>query len=173
MSPTSAPVSWARGLEGVPGGVLAFAAMCLLGLLAIVCGVLFEIGRVRREGAGSGPAIAREQFGWRMASALVWSVALGLLAYGSSWGWPRHKLGLGLDGRGWLQVLGWAMLLILLGIVLLAHDLWRVKARTSAQETAFRASLSLLAQQEIENAARLRSDQPRSDEPRSEVSNSS
>ncbi len=166
MAPSSASNSasasasaslWARGLAGVPGGVLAFAALCLLALLAVACGVLFEIGRARRESASesrssAGSVIGRAQFGWRLASALVWCAALALLAYASSWGWPRRGLGLGLDGRGWLQVLGWAMIFIFIGLVLLAQDLWRVRARASAQEAAFRTGLSLLAQQEIERA---------------------
>ena len=165
MESSSASVSGAApSLEGVPGGALAFAVLCLLGLLAIVCGVLFEIGRVRREGAGQGLIVAREQFAWRMGSALVWFVALGLLAYASSWGWPRRALALGLDGRAWLQVLGWAMLLTLIGLALLAHDLWRVRSRTAAQEAAFKAGLSLLAQQEIERAQNQKARRPENPE---------
>lgn len=161
MDPSSASVSpgvspATSSLQGVPGGALAFSVLCLLGLLTIVCGVLFEVGRVRREGAGKGIVVARDQFAWRMGSALVWFIALCLLAYASSWGWPRKALALGLDGRAWLQVLVWAMLLTLVGILLLAHDLWRVRSRTSAQEAAFKAGLALLAQQEIERAQALR-----------------
>ncbi len=150
-SASASSSSWTRGLLGVPSGVLAFAALCLLALLAIGCGVLFEIGRVRRD-ASANALIGRAQFRWRMASALVWCVSLGLLAFASSWGWPRRALHLGLDGRSWLQILGWAMIFILVGLILLAQDLWRVRARSTAQEAAFRAGLSLLAQQEIERA---------------------
>jgi hypothetical protein len=162
MSSSSAAfASWSRGLSGVPSSSLIFAVLCLLALLAVVCGALFEIGRVRREGESGNVVIGRGQFGWRMASALVWCVALGLLAYASSWGWPRQKLALGLDARTWLQVLAVAMMLIFVGLMLLAHDLWRVKARSAAQEAAFHAGLSLIAQQEIERAKNL----PKSENP--------
>ena len=162
---SSSAAPWARGLAGVPGGALAFAGLCLLGVLAIVCGLLFEIGRVRREGASGNVVIGRGQFSWRVASGIVWCAALGLLAYASSWGWPRHALGLGLDGRVWLRLLACTMILVLIGLMLLAHDLWRVRARSAAQEEAFRQGLNEIAQQEIERARQNRVQNPESKTP--------
>jgi hypothetical protein len=143
---------WLRGLAGVPLGVFSFAVLCAIGLGCVLGGVIFEIRRVRREGEASSAITGRGQFGWRMASALIWCCALGLLVFACSWGWPRRALGLGLDGRSWLQVLGVAMLLVLVGLMLLAQDLWRVRTRSRVQEEAFRQGLEALAQQEIERA---------------------
>jgi hypothetical protein len=149
---------------GVPAGALAFALLCLLALLAVLCDVLFEVGRVRREDPTGNIVIARSQFHLRLLSALVWCLALGLLAYCASLGWPVSRPGAssggpavlqsGLDPRRWLSLMGGAMLLVLIGIALLFYDLWRVRARARVQEGLFHQQLELMAQREAERLQR-------------------
>lgn len=140
-------------------GQLFFGIICVLALLAIICGALYEIGRVRRESASGNIVISPAQFRLRLLSALIWFIALATLAYCATLGLPVRENGVivrGLWPRQWVALMGGSFLLILIALVLLAYDVWRVSVRSRAQESFFEQQLQQLAQREIEHAQNLK-----------------
>ena len=140
-------------------GQLVFGIICVLALIAIVCGALFEIGRVRRENGSGNIVISQTQFRLRLLSALIWFVALSSLAYCATIGLPVRENGVivrGLLPRQWAAMTGGALMLVVIAVLLLAYDVWLVRARSRVQEAFFEQQLEQLAQREIEHAQNLK-----------------
>ena len=140
-------------------GQLVFGIICVLALLAIICGALYEIGRVRRESSSGNIVISPSQFRLRLLSAAVWFIALATLAYCATFGLPVRENGVvvrGLVLKQWLALTGGAFLLVIIALALLAYDIWRVRARSRVQESRFQQQLEQLAQREIEHAQQLK-----------------
>ncbi len=142
-------------IVGLTRGQFVFGIVCLLALVAIICGALYEIGRVRRESRSGNIVISQAQFRLRLLSAAIWFIALATLAYCSTLGLPVRENGVvvrGLWPKQWAALTGGSLLLIVIALILLAYDVWRVSARSRAQETFFEKQLEELAQREIEHA---------------------
>ena len=161
-----------ENIVGLSRGQLAFGILCMLALLAIVCGALYEIGRVRRESSSGNIVISQSQFRLRLLSALIWFIALATLAYCATLGLPVRENGIvvrGLWPKQWAALTGGSLLLVVIALTLLAYDVWRVSARSRAQEAFFQQQLEQLAQREIEHATHLR-EHPETDHPNDQSS---
>ncbi len=130
-----------------------FAAFCLLGLVAVWCGALFEIGRQKRGGA-----ISKRHFRWRMISALLWTLILGTLCFATLRFWPGATSNAENVKRFVPLILG-AIALMLPAFVLLIFDFYLTAQTRRLQTTRMKQDLGEIARREIERAqteARLR-----------------
>ena len=156
-----------ENIAGLSRGQFIFGIVCMLALVAIICGALYEIGRVRRESRSGNIVISQSQFRLRLLSALIWFIALATLAYCSTLGLPVRENGVvvrGLFPKQWAALTGGSLLLIVIALILLAYDVWRVGARSRAQESFFEKQLAELAQREIEHAQNMKkTDKPTTD----------
>ncbi len=156
-------------------GQLIFGVLCVLALIAIICGALFEIGRVRRESQSGNIVISHAQFRLRLLSALIWFIALATLAYCATIGLPVRENGIivrGILPKQWAALTGGALLLVVIAVILLAYDVWRVNVRSRAQESFFEQQLQQLAQREIEHAQNLKKTDALKDAPQTESTGS-
>lgn len=148
-------------------GQLFFGITCVLALVAIVCGALYEIGRVRREDNSGNIVISQTQFRLRLLSAFIWFIALSSLAYCATIGLPVRENSVivrGLLPKQWAAMTGGALMLVVIAVLLLAYDVWLVRARSRVQEAFFEQQLEQLAQREIEHAQNMKkSDSPSPD----------
>jgi hypothetical protein len=142
----------------VPGGEMAgesaktvFTVSCLLCLVAIAAGALLEIVRQTR-----GESLLRPwQFRLRVFSALVWMIALASLAYAVAFLWPQQHAALAIrkaQAEKFLSVISGAMILLLIGIILLAYDMWQLARERRLKEAQFNLQLVDMARTEIEKA---------------------
>lgn len=133
---------------------LAFGLLCIAALLAVAIGALLEIARARRAVLGgdatveTSTLVSRNQFRLRMLSAVVWMIVLASLAYATLMLWPAP--GDSVTARRFVAVVSGALLLILIGLFLLAYDMWLVGRQRRLQEKQFERQLNDLAQSEIE-----------------------
>ncbi|MDF2439822.1 MAG: hypothetical protein JWN98_806 [Abditibacteriota bacterium] len=150
-----------------------FAILCLVALIAVAIGALLEIARARRAGAaGTAGAegatlVGRNQFWLRMLSAVVWMIVLGSLAYATLFLWPAP--GDDVTARRFVAVVSGSILLVLIGVLLLAYDMWLVSRQRRLQEKHFERQLNAMAQLEIERLAAhhpaVPADKPRNSSP--------
>lgn len=137
---------------------VAFALLCVLAMIAVVCGAVYEVGRTRREAAERQGEAARGeilrdlappgQLRLRLFSASVWILALGSFAFAMLWLWP--SAGDRVMARKFLSVVSGASLLLLVALWLLAYDLWQVWRLRRARERAFERQLETIAQLEMD-----------------------
>lgn len=106
-----------------PTGRMVFALLCVLGIIALAGGLLFEIGRQKR--AGSATLVSPRQFRVRVISAVVWMGVLGLFAYAMMFLWPTAgKTPEGAaQAKNFILTMGAAVTLICIGIMLLCYDI--------------------------------------------------
>lgn len=127
---------------------VVFAALCLLGLIAILCGALFEFGRQKRS-----PTISSRHFRWRMVSALVWTVILGSLGYATLFLWPVPPTAVAV--KRFATVLVASMSLMLVAFVLMLFDFYLTSKTRQVQSALMQQELAEIARVEIERAQRL------------------
>lgn len=133
-----------------------FGLLCLAGLIAVAVGAVLEIGRARRAAQESMPAdgaplVGVNQFRLRILSAVVWMIVLGALAYATMFLWPTP--GDMVTARRFVALVSGAVSLIVIGLFLLAYDMWLVSRRRRMQEKYFERQLNEMAQAEIERLA--------------------
>ena len=126
----------------------AFAALCLICMVALGCGAAWEMRRQKR-----GATISRRHFRWRMASAMLWLLILGSLAYATLFLWP-HGPNAKVIGQKFIAVVGGSMALMLIGFMLLFFDLYLTSKTRKIQTARLQIELSELARHEIEEAKR-------------------
>ena len=124
-----------------------FAALCLLGLIAIWCGAALEFSRQKR-----GATISRRHFRWRMVSALLWTLILSSLAYATLWLWPQTTA----EARKFGAVLAGSMALMMLAFVLMIFDFYLTAQTRKIQTARMEHDLGEIARLEIERAQRLK-----------------
>jgi hypothetical protein len=128
-----------------------FVVSCLLGLVAIAVGALLEITRQRRGESLLRPSLFR----LRIVSALIWILTLGSLAYAVAFLWPQHDAAFALrraQAEKFLSVVSGALLLLLIGVLLLAYDMWQLARERRLKEAQFHLQMANMAQAEIEKA---------------------
>jgi hypothetical protein len=106
-----------------PTGRMVFALLCVLGMILLAGGLLFEIGRQKRSGGHT--LVSPRQFRVRVISALVWMGVLGLFAYAMMFLWPtagNTPLGKA-QATNFILTMGAAVTLICVGIMLLCYDI--------------------------------------------------
>ena len=123
-----------------------FAGFCLLCLVAVWCGALFEIGRQKR-----GAAISVRHFRWRMISALLWTLILGMLAFATLRFWPADATDI-VNARRFVPLVSGAMALLLPAFVLLAFDFYLTAQTRRLQTARMNQDLGEIARREIERA---------------------
>jgi membrane-bound ClpP family serine protease len=129
---------------------VVFAVLCLVGLVAILCGALFEFGRQKRS-----PTISSRHFRWRMVSALVWTVILGCLGYATLFLWPVTSPGVAPTAvaiKRFATVLIASMSLMLVAFVLMLFDFYLTSQTRRAQNARMQLEMAEIARIEIERA---------------------
>jgi hypothetical protein len=117
----------------------AFALLCALGIVAILCGIALEISRFRR---GSG-LISPRQFRIRMVSAVLWLIIVGANLYAVTALWPEGTAsGLSQEeakaqARLFLLVVGGAFSLVIVALGLFAWDLVSISKERHIHEAKF------------------------------------
>lgn len=121
-----------------------FALICCLGLIAVATGTVLEIKRARRGDS----ILPARQFRLRLISALIWAITLGSLAYAVIFLWSER--GDWEQARRFLAVISGAMMLIVIGLFLLAYDIWLVGQARRLQQAHLERNKSELARAELE-----------------------
>lgn len=126
----------------------------MLCLIAVWCGALFEIGRQKR-----GATISKRHFRWRMASALLWTLILGSLAYALLFLWPDSGVNLAnasaaekLKAHRFVALASGAMILLLPAFALLFFDFYLTAQTRRLQNARLHQDLGEIARREIERA---------------------
>lgn len=123
-----------------------FAGFCSLCLVAVWCGALFEIGRQKR-----GATISKRHFRWRMISALLWTLILGLLLFATLRFWPYSPADKE-NAKRFVALSSSAILLLLPAFALLVFD-FVLTAQTRRLQTAhMNQDLGEIARREIARA---------------------
>jgi len=123
-----------------------FAAFCLLGWVAVWCGALFEIGRQKR-----GATISKRHFRWRMISALLWSLILGMLAFATLRFWPSGRADT-VNAQRFVALASSAIALLLPAFALLFFDFYLTAQTRRLQTAHMKQDLGEIARREIERA---------------------
>ncbi len=123
-----------------------FAGFCILSLVAVWCGALFEIGRQKRGGA-----ISKRHFRWRMISALLWTLILGTLAFATLRYWPQNLKDIE-NARRFVPLVSSAIALLLPAFALLFFDFYLTAQTRKLQTAHLNQDLGELARREIEKA---------------------
>ncbi|RYG67218.1 hypothetical protein EON80_14025 [bacterium] len=124
-----------------------FAALCLLGLVTIWCGAVFEARRQQLT-----PTISKRHFRWRMVSALLWTLILGSLAYATLFSWPTPKDPL--STRRFGAVVAGSLALILVAGVVTIFDFYLTAQTRRIQLANMQQDLGEIARIEIERVQR-------------------
>ncbi|HVF09474.1 MAG TPA: hypothetical protein VNA16_01655 [Abditibacteriaceae bacterium] len=130
---------------------IIFALICCIGLIAVATGAVLEIRRARRGDS----IIPPHQIRLRLFSALIWAIALGSLSYAVLLLWSER--GDLVQARHFLSLVSGAMLLIVIGLFLLAYDIWLVRHARRLQQAHLERTKSQLARAEIERVRQERS----------------
>lgn len=126
-----------------------FALLCLLAMLAVGAGALLEINRTRRGES----IITLNHLRLRVLSAVVWMLILGSMACTLLVLWPEAG-----DERAklrFLSVTSGIFLLLIIGLLLLLYDVWRVSLQRRQQQKRFEQQRNALARAEIEKQHRV------------------
>jgi hypothetical protein len=124
-----------------------FAALCLLGLITIWCGAVFEARRQQKS-----PTISKRHFRWRMVSALLWTLILGSLAYATLFTWPVPK---DYDSvRRFGAILAGSLMLMMVAFMVIIFDFYLTAQTRRIQTARMQQDLGEIARVEIERAQR-------------------
>src|SRR5688572_8032056 len=136
----------------MPTSRVAFAVLCILGIIAISVGATLEIGRFRRGDS----LVPLRQFRLRLVSATTWIVCLATFFYAVIWIWPDSippgvapsVLAKSQANTFALVLLG-AIGLLLIGLFLLIIDVWQTSVTRRMHEARARANRVELAREEV------------------------
>lgn len=134
-----------------------FAALCVLGLVAIWCGAGFEARRQQRT-----PTISKRHFRWRMVSAGLWTLILGSLAYGTLFSWPTP--GDLTTGRRFVAIVAGSMALMLIAGIVTVFDFYLTAQTRRLQTARMQQDLGEIARHEIERLQRAKSEREGGDQ---------
>ena len=128
----------------IPTERIIFALICCIGIIAVATGAALEIRRARRGRS----IIPPRQIRLRLFSALIWIITLGSLSYAVLllWSEPGDLA----QARRFVGVISGVMLLIVIGLLLVAYDLWLVGQARRLQQAKFKLNMDDLARAEIE-----------------------
>ena len=140
----------------VPTERIIFALFCCIGIIAVATGAALEIRRARHGSS----IIPPRQMRLRLFSAVIWIITLGSLSYAVLLLWPEPgNLG---QARRFLGIISGAMLLIVIGLLLVAYDLWLLGQARRLHQAKFKLNMDEMARAEIE---RVRQEQTSGGEP--------
>lgn len=123
-----------------------FAALCFLGLTAILSGAAWEWRRQKR-----GATISARHFRWRMVSALLWTLILGSLGWATLFSWPASRQDV-VTAQRFGAVLAGAMMLMMVAFVLMIFDFYLTAKTRQIQTARMQHDLGEIARREIERA---------------------
>ena len=133
---------------------LIFGALCVAGMFAILAGLLFEWGRMKRGDSVLSP----RQLRWRIVGGSLWVLVLGSFAYATMFLWPTTLNDVA-TGRRFIAVMAGASVLLILALVITAFDAYLTLKGAQLQREKFERDAENLASAEIE---RIRAEHGRS-----------
>jgi len=125
--------------------LIVFSLACAIGAIAVLCGAWLEIVKMRRGET----TVTPRHYRWRLASAAVWVAALGSMGYATGFSWPKDDHDK-IAARHFVRSMEGGMCLLLVGLVLLAFDLWMTAREREIYTRKLQIDLDLMAKQEIE-----------------------
>ena len=119
----------------IPTERIIFALICCIGIIAVATGAALEIRRARRGSS----IIPPRQIRLRLFSALIWIITLGSLSYAGLllWSEPGDRV----QARRFVGVISGVLLLIVIGLLLVAYDLWLVGQARRLQQAKFKLNM--------------------------------
>jgi hypothetical protein len=124
-----------------------FATLCTAGLITIWGAVLFELRRQQQSAT-----ISQRHLRWRMVSAVLWTLILGCLTYGTLFSWPVH--GDAVSTKRFGAILGGSILLMMVAFVVIIFDFYLTVQTRKIQTARMQQDLGEIARLEIERAKR-------------------
>ena len=128
---------------------LLFSGLCAAGFAAILVGLLFEIGRMKRGTSVLPPRQAR----WRVFSGFLWLLVLGSLEYANVKLWPfdvpNRVLAKSLASR-YVSVVGGALMLLMVALFIMAFDVYLTLKGAQLQRQKLEREAGEVARAEIE-----------------------
>ena len=124
---------------------LIFGALCVAGMFAILAGLLFEWGRLRRGNSVLSP----RQMRWRIVGGTLWILVLGSFAYATAFLWPSdlHDV---VTGRRFVSVMAGAAMLLVVALIITAFDAFLTLKGAQFQRQKFERNAGEAARAEIE-----------------------
>ncbi len=122
-----------------------FGALCIAGMFAIIAGLLFEWGRMKRGDSVLSP----RQLRWRIVGGALWVLVLGSFAYATILLWPSSFNDV-TTGRRFIAVMAGATVLLIIALVITAFDAYLTLKGAQLQREKFERSAEKLASAEIE-----------------------
>lgn len=122
-----------------------FGALCVAGMCAIIAGLLFEWGRMRRGDSVLSP----RQLRWRIVGGTLWILVLGSFAYATIFLWP-NSLNDVVTGKRFFAVMAGATVLLVIALIITAFDAYLTLKGAQLQREKFERNAGDLARAEIE-----------------------
>ena len=124
---------------------LIFGALCVAGMFAIIAGLLFEWGRMKRGDSVLSP----RQMRWRIVGGALWVLVLGCFAWATMFLWP-NDLNDVVTGKRFIAVMSGATILLVIALVITAFDAFLTLKGAQFQREKFERSAGKLARAEVE-----------------------
>ncbi len=124
---------------------LIFGALCVAGMVAIVAGLLFEWGRLRRGNSVLSP----RQMRWRIAGGALWVLVLGSFAFATIFLWPSDLKDV-VTGRRFIAMMAGATVLLVIALVITAFDAYLTLKGAQLQREKFERESGNIARAEID-----------------------
>ena len=124
---------------------LIFGALCFAGMCAIIAGLLFESGRLKRGDSVLSP----RQLRWRVVGGALWVLVLGSFAYATMFLWPNN-LGDVATGKRFIAVMAGATILLVIALIITAFDAYLTLKGAQLQREKFERDAGKLASAEID-----------------------
>lgn len=124
---------------------LIFGALCVAGMCAIIAGLLFEWGRLRRGDSVLSP----RQMRWRIVGGALWVLVLGSFAYATMFLWPSDLKDV-VTGKRFISVMAGATVLLVVSLIITAFDAFLTLKGAQLQREKFERDAGKVARAEIE-----------------------
>jgi len=124
---------------------LIFGALCIVGMFAILAGLLFEWGRLKRGNS----VLAPRQMRWRIVGGTLWVLVLGSFAYATVFLWPNNLNDV-VTGRRFIAVMAGATVLLVIALIITAFDAFLTLKGAQLQREKFERNAGEVALAEIE-----------------------
>ena len=122
-----------------------FAALCVAGMCAIIAGLVFESGRLKRGNSVLSP----RQLRWRIVGGALWVLVLGSFAYATVFLWPNNLNDV-VTGRRFISVMAGATVLLVIALIITAFDAYLTLKGAQLQREKFERDAGKVARAEIE-----------------------
>ena len=133
---------------------LLFGALCVAGMFAILAGLLFEWGRLKRGDSVLSP----RQMRWRIVGGALWILVLGSFAYATMFLWPTNLHDVATEKR-FIAVMSGATILLVIALFITAFDAYLTLKGAQLQREKFERDAGNIASAEI---ARIRAEHDQS-----------